>query len=345
MKTIWRTIGGLILGGALLLPTAHAASSTGVSPIFTVDLRFVLTGSVFGQVFGSGVALANAQVRVLDTPYAAGSVAGGGFNIINVPPGVGSVVAVAAPGFASKTIANVQVMASSSRDLGVITLSPLGARKVIPLVPDLNPAISKVEEGGVAYRYYRVVSADGKTPAGGVTLQARLAGGAAISQTGDIAENWPGREAGVSDADGIVRLRIPATALGGPGLSATLEVVDSGTVRQTFTARVVAREYEQVWKKKWHGVAGVDLGVVSAGLGFGHETLVTRRFGGQGRAAKKSSGIGVRRCTKQELALESRCMSTASAEAEAARHKVAPPSGSDNRSTLIRTRPIRWITL
>ena len=41
MKTIWRTIGGLILVGALLLSVAHAASSTSVSPIFTVDTRLV----------------------------------------------------------------------------------------------------------------------------------------------------------------------------------------------------------------------------------------------------------------------------------------------------------------
>ena len=41
MKTIWQKLGGLILGGAMLLATAHAATSTGVSPIFTVDTRTV----------------------------------------------------------------------------------------------------------------------------------------------------------------------------------------------------------------------------------------------------------------------------------------------------------------
>ena len=95
-------------------------------------------------------------------------VVGGGFNLTNIPAGAGYVVSVTAPGFASTNIANVPVTISP-RNLGVITLRPLGAHKVIPLVPDLNPAISKVEEGGVAYRYYRVVSADGKTPAGGAT--------------------------------------------------------------------------------------------------------------------------------------------------------------------------------
>ena len=37
MKTIWRTIGGIILGGALLLPAAQAATGFGDSPVFAVD--------------------------------------------------------------------------------------------------------------------------------------------------------------------------------------------------------------------------------------------------------------------------------------------------------------------
>ena len=208
---------------------ANATASTGVSPIFTVDLRSVLAGSVFGRVFGSGVPLTNAQVRVLDTPYTTNSGVDGGFNLTNIPAEVGYVVAVAAPGFASTNIANVPVTASP-RDLGAITLRPLGAHKVIPLVPDLNPDVSKVEEGGVAYRYYRVVSSDGKTPAGGVTLQARLAGGAGITQTGDVGENWPGREAGVSDADGIVRIRVPSGDVGGAGTTRKVQLLDAGQV-------------------------------------------------------------------------------------------------------------------
>jgi hypothetical protein len=41
MKTIRQIIGGLILGGALWLPSAHAATGTGISPIFTLDTRGV----------------------------------------------------------------------------------------------------------------------------------------------------------------------------------------------------------------------------------------------------------------------------------------------------------------
>ena len=58
MKTIWRTIGGLILGGALWLPAAHAATSTGVTPSFTVDLSgntIAVSGRVRHSETGAGV--------------------------------------------------------------------------------------------------------------------------------------------------------------------------------------------------------------------------------------------------------------------------------------------------
>ncbi|MBI4327291.1 MAG: fibronectin type III domain-containing protein, partial [Chloroflexi bacterium] len=256
-----------------------AGNASALSPIFTVDTRSVLTGSVFGQVFGSGVALANAQVRVLDTPYTTASGAGGAFNISNIPSGVGYVVVVAAPGFASSSIANVQVTATP-RDLGVITLRPLGAHKVIPLVPDLNPAVSKVEEGGVAYRYYRVVSADGKTPAGRVTLQARLAGGAGITQTGDVADNWPGREAGVSDADGIVRIGVPSSAVGSAGTTRKVEVLDAGQVAQSFDVRILPFKHEKVWGHSLEGSVAGKLGVVRLEPGGKLETEVKDLYTG-----------------------------------------------------------------
>ena len=74
-----------------------------------------------------------------------------------------------------------------------------------------------------------------------------------------------GYQAGTADGDGTVRLRIPSSALGGPGASASLEVVESGTVKQTFTAQVVPRQYDQVWKQKVG--AGASVGdFVSLGL-------------------------------------------------------------------------------
>ena len=272
---------GIALFFALTSPLAgHAATSTAVSPIFTVDLRSVLAGSIVGQIRGNGLALANARIRVLDTPYTGDSDASGGFNLVNVPAGAGYVVVVTASGFASKTISNVQVVWGNALGLGVITLSPLGAHKVIPLVPDLNPAISKVEEGGVAYRYYRVVSVDGKTPAGGVTLLARLAGGAGIIQTGDVAENWPGRDAGVSDADGIVRIGVPSSAVGGAGPTRTVEVLDAGVVVQSFEVRIMPFKHEKVWGHSLEGSVAGRLGAVRVEPGGKLETEVRDFYNG-----------------------------------------------------------------
>ncbi len=267
---------GLATGMGLLVSAAQGAMHSAQSGIVTVDTRFALTGSILGQVWGNGAPLTGAQVRVLDTPYATNS-GGGGFTLTNVPSGAGYVVTVAATGFASTNILNVQV-STSPRNLGVITLRPLGAHKVIPLVPDLNPTGSEVQEGGVAYRYYRVVSGDGKTPAGGVTLQARVAGGAAIIQTGDIADNWPGREAGVSDADGVVRIQIPSSAIGSAGTTRKVEVLDGGAVAQSFDVSILPFKYEKVWAHSLEASVAGKLGVVRLEPGVKLETEVTHLY-------------------------------------------------------------------
>ena len=274
-----RNWGAVLLLGLLASGRAEAATSTGVSPIHTVDLRVALTGTIAGQVVGNGAPVANAKVRVLDTSHTANSGAGGAFNLTTIPAGAGYVVAVAAPGFASMNLAHVTV-GTGTRDLGTITLRALGGHKVIPLVPDLNPAISRVEEGGVAYRYYRVVSVDGKTPAGGVTLLARLAGGAGIIQTGDVAENWPGRDAGVSDADGIVRIGVPSSAVGGAGPTRTVEVLDAGVVVQSFDVRIFAFKHEKVWGHSLEGSVAGKLGVVRVEPGGKLETEVRDFYNG-----------------------------------------------------------------
>ena len=81
-----RNWGAVIFIGLLSPLLAHAASSTGVSPIFAVDNRSLQTGSIAGRVLGAGAPLANAQVRVLDTPYyTTKSGADGTFNIIGIP--------------------------------------------------------------------------------------------------------------------------------------------------------------------------------------------------------------------------------------------------------------------
>lgn len=269
----------VVLLGWLLPLGIEASTSTAFSPLHTLDLRLAVSGAIAGQVMGNGLPVTAAQVRVLDKPHTTASATDGSFTLANVTAGVGYVVTVSAPGFASTSIANVTV-AAGTRNLGVVTLRPLGGHKVITLAPDLNPVLSQVAEGGVAYRYYRVVSVDGKTPAGGVALQARLAGGAAIVQIGDVAENWPGREAGVSDADGIVRLRVPSSAIGSAGTTRTVEVLDAGQVVQTFDVRVIPFKHEKIWGHSLDGSVGGKLAGVRVEPGGKLKTEVKEAYTG-----------------------------------------------------------------
>jgi len=63
MKTIWRIIGGLILGGALMLSAAHAATGYADSNITTVDTRGVgITSQPQSQTINAG---ANATLTVV----------------------------------------------------------------------------------------------------------------------------------------------------------------------------------------------------------------------------------------------------------------------------------------
>jgi hypothetical protein len=147
---------------------------------------------------------------------------------------------------------------AGTTDVGTITLTATaGTYKVIPLAPDVNPATTTVEQGGVAYRYYLMQNSAGQ-PQGGVAVSVQVGGGSPIPQAQDVSGYWPGQVAGTSDADGIVRIAIPSSALGAPGTIQTIQLSLSGQVQQTFKAQVVPRQYDQVWKQILGG--GVSVG-------------------------------------------------------------------------------------
>jgi hypothetical protein len=255
-----------------------------LSPIFTLDTRVVPTGTLTGLVEGAGTPVANAQARIDGTGFAASTGADGRFTLANVPAGSGYLLKVSAAGFASRPVPGISVT-SGTKGLGTIQLAPLaGPYRLVPLQPDVNPPVTQIEDGGVGYRYYRLIPVNANDNLGGVTVSLRVAGGSTISQAGDVSDAWAGRTAGVSDDDGIVRLRIPASAIGGGGASATLEVLESGIVKATFLAQVAARQYEQVWKHEWEGELGRKL-TLSDNIGIiaathqTHETTVARPFG------------------------------------------------------------------
>lgn len=243
----------------------------------TVDTRDLLTGTIIGRVLGGGSPLTNANIRIQDTAYATNTIGDGSFLMTAVPIGQLYIVNIGAPDYRPARFQNVTVTSGTTNMGDIILTNAARPYQVIPLVPDVNPTVAEIREDGTAYRYYRVVDASNQ-PVGKVEVALRIAGGSAISQAGDMSHVWAGREAGVSDADGLLRLRIPATSLGAVGSTKTLEVVESGAVKQTFTAKVVAREYDQVWKHKVGvGVSG-KLAVFRLGASGNYEAEVRHQM-------------------------------------------------------------------
>lgn len=250
---LWSAVQGLAL------MSAHAASSSADSNLTTVDTRAVLTGTLTGHVQGNGAPVANAQVQIKGTAFSASTDSSGAFTVNNVPAGSGYLVTVAAAGFASKQVPGVTVSAGTT-DMGAITLAAVsGPCRLVALAPDVNPSITTVEVGGTAYRYYLALNSANQ-PQGGVAVSAQVLGGNAIPQAGDVSAYWPGQTAGLSDADGVVRVSIPASALGGPGAAQTVQLSVAGQVQQTFQAQVMPRQYDQTWTQKlWGGVSVGEL--------------------------------------------------------------------------------------
>jgi len=131
-----------------------------------------------------------------------------------------------------------------------------------------------VRDGGTAYRYYQVVAADGKTPVVSSNISLRISGGSTVSQAGDVSDVWAGRTAGIPDADGIVRLRIPASALGSWNTCVALQLLESGLVQTNFLAQVIPRSYDQVWKHRVGGGVSGKIGIFKVGGSGAYETQV-----------------------------------------------------------------------
>ncbi|MGO9203737.1 MAG: carboxypeptidase regulatory-like domain-containing protein [Limisphaerales bacterium] len=243
---------------ALTFPSAHAATSSADSNLTTVDTRAAPTGTLTGRVQGNGGPVANAQVQIKGTALAVGTDSSGAFTLNNVPAGSGYVVTVGAAGYGSKQVPGVTVSAGTT-DMGTITLAAVsGPCRLAALAPDVNPGVTVVEVGGTAYRYYLVLNSANQ-PQGGVAVAAQVLGGNPIPQSGDVSAYWPGQTAGISDADGVVRVSIPASALGALGVAQAVQLSVAGQVQQTFQAEVVLRQYDQVWRQKLGGGASVQV--------------------------------------------------------------------------------------
>ena len=292
------------------LPTGvPAATSSAASNVTTVDTRSVALGTLTGVVQAGGAGIAGAQVRIDGTAYITNTAGDGTFALTNVVAGSGYLLKVSAAGFASKSVPGVNVTGGTT-DLGAIQLAVLGGPyRLVPLQPDVNPAVTQVEDGGVAYRYYRLVPTKANDNPGGTPVTLQISGGAAVTQAGSTWDDWQGFnshywagvQAGIADGNGMVRLRIPASCMSIKNSLYTFQVLVSSAVQQTFQAKVVPRQYEQVWRQKLG--SGLSVGeLLNAGEDTSAQSEVRHTLVGgaltgetitRERTANVKAGIGV----------------------------------------------------
>jgi len=260
----------------------------GESPLVYVDTQGLEPGMLTGRILAGGTPIQGAAITLEPANLATTSEADGTFTLAGVPAGTGYQLQVIAAGYEVAIVSGLGV-AGGSQDLGDIVLSPLTGTFVLrSTVPEINPAVSEVEQGGVAYRYYIVRNQADGTPVGGVSVVVREAGcGTPVDQTeAGALPGVAGKVAGVSDVgSGIVRLRIPADEVGSglPGASEQFEAVVSGTVGPTFWVSVRARSYEHDWAQESRGGLHGKVNLIAGGrLGgeVGHRVEVVRAYDG-----------------------------------------------------------------
>jgi hypothetical protein len=244
-------------------PAGEATASWADSSITTVDTRSKKTVPVTGYAVDekSGLPVAGAQVSIGQLNLKTATLSNGAFTLNEVPPFSDYTLSIAADGYRTRT-EPVAVKSLVAVNLGILRLASAGRPyQIMALNPDVNPSITTVEAGGTAYRYYRVVAADGRTPVGQVRVTVRVAGQPEIPQTETVKGDWAGQVAGLTDEDGLLRVRVPAERVGAPGGRQPVEVVEDGQVKATFMAQVLPRNQDRVWR---HEVGSELSGKVAA---------------------------------------------------------------------------------
>ena len=241
-----------------------------VSPIFTLNTLATVTGGLTGTVLATnGSPVTNAQVGLDKTSFTTSTLSDGTFTLSNIPVGNGCVLDVSAAGYAPKHLTSVNVAVGSTNVGDIILTNVSGPISLKPLVPDVNPGVTTVEQGGTTYRYYQVLETSEVTnsvPLGSIPVSVNIQGGSVIPQTNDISIFWPGEVAGVSfwDGSGIVCVCIPASVLNANGSVQTVQLSIGGQFQTNFQAQVIPRQYDQVWRQKSGGSIGIGA-VISAG--------------------------------------------------------------------------------
>ena len=232
-------------------PVRPTLTSPRLTNFTTLSGGVTLTGGLTGRVLGNSLPLANAQVKIQSPSFSASTstLSDGKFTLANIPVGNGYVLNVSAAGYNSTRLTGVNVLAGGNV-LGDITLTSASGSYTLKEMPNVNPVITTVEQGGIAYRYYCVVNASGNQQGGipGIPVSVQTADGIIIPQT-DVSD-WPGNRAGTSDNDqyGTVRIAVPASVLNQNGIIQTVQLSIAGQIQKSFQTQVISRKSDQVWR-------------------------------------------------------------------------------------------------
>jgi hypothetical protein len=228
-----------------------------VSEQFNANIRS-FEASVYGQIANSntGAPVQGAVVKALGFTSPPSNAQG--MYWLNLPYGYGYQLTVLSNNFEVKHINDIHVPASSPQANVDIQLTPIPIYYgVVNLIPNPNPAISEVQQGGVMHRHYRVVNTYNGNP---LALVPVTVTGPGFSHTY------------LSDERGLVDISINSHQIGSgqPGTQADFFIVavynEALDEPVGFTAKVVHRTYSKYWDagnylKLGGNLLGIDLSV------------------------------------------------------------------------------------
>ena len=250
--------GDLIVGDVDYEPwlTESVCSSTGsVEGIIYADVDFsgTFTPSVDSLLVGAVVSTQLGDTTITNVL--------GEYRLNDTPAAWGYELTAGASGFFSKTTTDVVVTADSTThvDFGLEWVGFASAR-IDTLIPNPNPLVSLVEQGGTVHRHYAVYDSATGVPLAGVTVRV---------------ESGPLYYSCMTDSRGEAHITVPSDDIGDglPGSSASYEIVAvneqllPANDRIAFTCQIADREYAKFWEHDSYGRLGISFLQIEAGGG------------------------------------------------------------------------------
>ncbi|MCF8457835.1 MAG: carboxypeptidase regulatory-like domain-containing protein [Bacteroidales bacterium] len=230
---------------------------TGYSNLFVLNTMGLINpwASITGTVTNAntGLSIPNAHLYIYPNSlsintYSATST--GTFNI-SLPFGYGYSLTFYANGYYSQTVSGIHLTANNPSQILNIELVPHSASfNIANVLPNPNPTVSEVIEGGTLHRYYLV-----KEPNTNLT-----GAGAYVTVSVNSYD-----KIFTANADGLVDIEIESSEIGNgqAGASASFSITDiNNTVLSNpvgFACEVVDSEYEKTWDNSTFGKLGISI--------------------------------------------------------------------------------------